>query len=156
MRNLRASAQFIRLQSCPFLLCNLLSLLFSFILIRTIITSDKRQSKTLLNSTSADETSARNNVFDCHLSPVGRKMAIENSVFNNIYLHSSIVLTFSISAYPVLDSAWLLACCTEEPVLSGHSKVDKTRILIANESLLKVESIAECPLEHFLQYFDLH
>ena len=44
----------------------------------------------------------RNSVFDCHLSPVGRQMAIKNTVSINIfYLHSSIVLAFSIAAYSV-------------------------------------------------------
>ena len=39
---------------------------------------------------------------------------------------------------------------TVEPVLSGHSKIDKTKILMTNDSLMKVESIAEC------NTFDLH
>ena len=53
----------------------------------------------------------RNSVFDCHLSPVGLQMAIEKSgdkwqsknLFPTIffYLRPSIVLTFSIVAYPV-------------------------------------------------------
>ena len=44
---------------------------------------------------------ARNNVFVCHLSPVGRQMAIENSVSNDFfYLRSSIVLMFLIAADP--------------------------------------------------------
>ena len=33
-----------------------------------------------------------------------------------------------------------------KPVLSGHSKIDKLKILMANGGLLKVESIAECSL----------
>ena len=33
---------------------------------------------------------------------------------------------------------------TVKPVLSGHSKIDKTKILMTNGSLMKVESIAEC------------
>ena len=33
-------------------------------------------------------------------------------------------------------------------VLSGHSKIDKTNILKTNGSLMKVESIAECSMEH--------
>ena len=33
---------------------------------------------------------------------------------------------------------------TVKPVVSGHSKIDKTEILITNGSLMKVESIAEC------------
>ena len=30
------------------------------------------------------------------------------------------------------------------PALSGHSKIDKTKILKTNGSLMKIESIAEC------------
>ena len=33
---------------------------------------------------------------------------------------------------------------TVKPVLSGHSKIDKTKVLMENGSLMKVESIAEC------------
>ena len=40
----------------------------------------------------------RNSVFDCHLSPLSRQMAIKNSVTNVFYLCSSIVLQFSIVA----------------------------------------------------------
>ena len=39
----------------------------------------------------------------------------------------------------------------ERPVLSDHSKIDITKILMTNGSLMKVESIAECSLT-----FDLH
>ena len=36
-----------------------------------------------------------------------------------------------------------------KPVLSGHSKIDKTKILMTKGSLMRVESIAELlPLEH--------
>ena len=35
---------------------------------------------------------------------------------------------------------------TVKPVLSGRSKVDKTKVLKTNGSLMKVESIAECSL----------
>ena len=40
-----------------------------------------------------------------------------------------------------------------KPVLSGHSKIDKTKILKTNGSLMKVESIAECFPWSILQYF---
>ena len=33
---------------------------------------------------------------------------------------------------------------TVKPVLSDHSKIDKTNILMTNGSLMKVESMAEC------------
>ena len=42
---------------------------------------------------------------------------------------------------------------TVKPVLSSHSKIDKTKILMANGSLRMVKSIAECSLWHILQYF---
>ena len=40
---------------------------------------------------------------------------------------------------------------TVKPVLNGHSKIDKTKILLTNGSLMKVESIAE-----FCNNFDPH
>ena len=42
---------------------------------------------------------------------------------------------------------------TVKPVLSGHSKRDKTKVLKTNGSLMKVESIAECSPWSILQYF---
>ena len=47
-------------------------------------------------------------------------------------------------------------CNTVKPVLSGHSKIDKTKILMTIGSLMKVESIAECSLGAFCNTFDLH
>ena len=49
----------------------------------TIYTPDRRQSKTLLTIDERGSKIARNSVFDCHLSPVGRQMAVENPVSNN-------------------------------------------------------------------------
>ena len=42
---------------------------------------------------------------------------------------------------------------TVKPALSGHSNIDKTKILKTNGSLMKVESIAECSPSSILQYF---
>ena len=42
---------------------------------------------------------------------------------------------------------------TVKPVLSSHPKIDKTKILVTNGSLMKVESIAECSFWSILQYF---
>ena len=42
---------------------------------------------------------------------------------------------------------------TVKPMLSGHSKIDKPKILMTNGSLMKVESIAECSPWSILQYF---
>ena len=41
---------------------------------------------------------------------------------------------------------------TVKPVHSGHSKIDKTKFLKTNGSLMKVKSIAECSWS-ILQYF---
>ena len=66
-----------------------------------LVTPGRRQSETLLTIEKNRSKIARNSVFNCHLSPVGRQMVIKNSVSNDFYLRSSIVLTFSITAYPV-------------------------------------------------------
>ena len=42
---------------------------------------------------------------------------------------------------------------TVKPVLNGHSKIDKIKILLTNGSLMKVKSIAECSHWSILQYF---
>ena len=44
---------------------------------------------------------------------------------------------------------------TVKPVLSGHSKIDKTKILKTNGSLMKVERIAEHSFGAFCNSFDL-
>ena len=41
-------------------------------------------------------------------------------------------------------------------VLSGHSKIDKTKVLKTYDNLMQVESIAECSLGAFCNAFDLH
>ena len=46
------------------------------------ITPDRRQSKTLKTIDKRGWKIARNSVFYCHFSPVGRQMAIKNSVSN--------------------------------------------------------------------------
>ena len=40
-----------------------------------------------------------------------------------------------------------------KPVLSGHLKIDKIKVLMESGSLMKVESIAECSPWSILQYF---
>ena len=42
---------------------------------------------------------------------------------------------------------------TVKPVLSGHSKIGKTKFLMTTGSLMKVESIEECSPWSILQYF---
>ena len=41
-------------------------------------------------------------------------------------------------------------------MFSGHSKIDKTKVLKTNGSLMKVENIAECSKRAFCNTFDLH
>ena len=49
-----------------------------------------------------------------------------------------------------------MCSCTVKLALSGHPKIDKTKVLKTNGSLMKVESIAECSLAAFCNTFDLH
>ena len=56
------------------------------------ITPGRRQSKTLSTIDELGSKIDRNSVFDCHLSPEGRHMAIENTVsidFRSTFLDSS-------------------------------------------------------------------
>ena len=46
--------------------------------------------------------------------------------------------------------------CTVKPVLSGHSKIDKTKVLKTDGSIVQDKSIAECSLGAFCNTFDLH
>ena len=45
---------------------------------------------------------------------------------------------------------------TVKLVLSRYSKIDKTKVFMANGSLMKVKSIAECSIGAFCNTFDLH
>ena len=45
---------------------------------------------------------------------------------------------------------------TVNPVLSGHSKLRKIKILKPDGGLMQVESIAECSLGAFCNNFDVH
>ena len=54
-----------------------------------------------------------------------------------------------------LNRLFSVCPCTVNPALSGHSKIDKTKILKTHRSLMKVESISEC-LGAFCNTFDLH
>ena len=66
-----------------------------------ISTPDRRQLKTPFTMDERGSEIATTSVFDCHLSPVGRVMAIKNSVSNYFGLRTSIILTFLIAAYRV-------------------------------------------------------
>ena len=45
---------------------------------------------------------------------------------------------------------------TVKPVLSGHSKIDKTKMLMTNGNLMKVKVLQNAPLGAFCNTFDLH
>ena len=51
----------------------------------------------------------------------------------------------------IVDAKLVLS--TVKPVLSVHSKIDKTHILMINGSIMQVESIADCSPWSILQYF---
>ena len=51
---------------------------------------------------------------------------------------------------------FMICTGTVKPVLSRHSKIDKTKVLKTNCSLMKDESIAECSLGAFCNTFNLH
>ena len=46
--------------------------------------------------------------------------------------------------------------CIVKPVLSGHSKIDKTKALKSCGSFMQVKSTAECSRGAFCSTFDLH
>ena len=52
---------------------------------RSFITPDRRQSKTLWTIAERGSQIARNCVFDCHLSPIRRQTAIENSASKDFW-----------------------------------------------------------------------
>ena len=73
---------------------------------------------------------------------------------SNIVSLSLLLTGLLVNYQTTLDSC----TCTVKPVLSGHSQIVKTKILMTNGRLMKVESISECslPLGAFCNTFDLH
>ena len=65
------------------------------------IAPGRRQSKTLSTIGEHGSKIDRNSVFDCHLSPVSDKWQSKTLFLLIFDLSSSIVLAFSIAAYPV-------------------------------------------------------
>ena len=59
------------------------TLLIQRIIVNNIFTSGRGQSKIILTIDKHGSKIARNSVFYCHLSPIGRQMAIKNSVSND-------------------------------------------------------------------------
>ena len=45
---------------------------------------------------------------------------------------------------------------TVKPMLNGHSKIDKTKILMTNGSLMKIKCLQTAPFGAFFNNFDLH
>ena len=78
----------------------------------------KYLSKKLLTIDERGSKIARNRVFDCHLSPIGRHMAIENSVYNifwSTFVYSINVFDCAVSSVP--DRYW-----SSFTMLTGRSK----------------------------------
>ena len=66
----------------------------------------------------------------------------------NLYLQGLSAFCMNVEKPSLIEE-----CHTVKPVLSGHSKIDKTKILMTDGSLMMVESIAECSLWSILQIF---
>ena len=62
------------------------------------------------------------------------------------------MITGSVAVY-IAFSLQVNTLCTVKSVLSGHLKIDKTKVLMENGSSMKVESVAECSPWSILQYF---
>ena len=94
--------------------------------------------------------------FDCHLPVCSGFTGWGQNGLTLIYIFSKLFIFF----------IHLLKYCmharkqngafknnTVKPVLSGHLKIDKTKVLMENGSLMKIESIAKCSRWSILQYF---
>ena len=57
------------------------------------------------------------------------------------------------SAAVVIGALRVKITNTVKPAQNSHSKIDKTKILMTNGSLMKVVNIAECSPWSILQYF---
>ena len=56
----------------------------------------------------------------------------------------------------IVNVVKLLTPLIIKPVLSGHSKIEKNKVLKTGGSLMQVKSIAECSLEALCNTFDVH
>ena len=79
---------------------------------------------------------------------------LPNNTFTVCYQRLRKILIWKFK--PVNATPQCVQKITVKPVLSSHSKIDKTKVLKTNNSLMKVESIAECSLGAFCNTFDLH
>ena len=77
------------------------------------------------------------------------------SVCDFVYMYSLIIFAVDSlnSQIAVIFRFEFRIITTVKPVLRGHSKKPKTRMLMTNGTLMKVESIAECSPWSILQYF---
>ena len=64
--------------------------------------------------------------------------------------------TWNMAIYYTCHTVLNMLLCTVKHVLSGHSKIDKIKVLMENGSLMKAESIVECSLGAFCNTFDLY
>ena len=72
-------------------------------------------------------------------------------VVNKSHFDKNIHLTASLQTPQ--NRKYMKEVNTVKHILSSHSKKDKTKTLITNGSLMKVERIAECSKRSILQYF---
>ena len=75
------------------------------------------------------------------------KFMVHTALSDKTYLSLELL-----SPITILRRNYCLSKPTIKPVISGHAKIDKTKILLTDGSLMKVESIAECSHWSILQY----
>ena len=109
-----------------------------------MITPDRRQSKTLLIIDECGSKIARNSVFDYHLSPIWRQMAIENYVSSDVW-SIPVVLTFSIAAYPV----WWYDSKRRQCFTLSISRQDETYLLKRSYSMSTYVAQNQWPVMKF-------
>ena len=84
-----------------------------------------------------------------------------NMISNFIFYHVQVLVSALLPLPLMLEiniTNCLTKCCinTVKPVLSGHSKIDRTKILMTNGSLMKVKVLQNAPIGAFCNIFDLH
>ena len=115
----------------------------------------------ILISSSADFLEEHRRVLESRLQPVLREItdsrartreeleSLYRKIVSAVLLRSGLGSPTDIAVVREATGTYT----TVNPVLSGHLKIDKTKILMTNVGLMEVKSIAECSPWSILQYF---
>ena len=110
-----------------------------------IITPDRQQTKTLSTIDECGSKIDRNSVFYCHLSPMGRQMAIVNTVsidFWSMFLDSIGVFDCRLSPFPAIHKFvvyFIICLCSLVSYIANNMNPDQTAPL--GSSLIRVHSV---------------